>query len=211
MRGRLLWGGFLMQLTEIRIAGFGGQGVILSAIVVGKAASIFEGDFATMTQSFGPEARGGACSAQVILSDSPILYPYVTRPDILIVMSQEAYGKFAPELKEGGMLVIEQDLVRVGDLPVSTKVFSCPATRLAEELGKRMVLNIVMVGFFAAVTNLVKPESLRQAVGDSVPPAFKELNLKAFDKGYQYGKTRLSGEAATAEESESDVKSLEVH
>src|SRR5512141_2567638 len=112
-----------MQLTEIRIAGFGGQGVILSAIVLGKAASIFEGDFATMTQSFGPEARGGACSAQVILSDSPILYPYVTRPDILIVMSQEAYGKFAPELKDGGMLVIEQDLVRVGDLPVSTKVF----------------------------------------------------------------------------------------
>jgi 2-oxoglutarate ferredoxin oxidoreductase subunit gamma len=199
-----------MQLTEIRIAGFGGQGVILAAIVVGKAASIFEGEFATMTQSFGPEARGGACSAQVILSDSPILYPYVTRPDILVVMSQEAYSKFEPELKDGGTLVIEQDLVRVGDLPANTTVFSCPATRLAEELGKKMVLNIVMVGFFAAVTNLVKPECLRQAVGDSVPPAFKELNLKAFDKGFEYGRTRLSGEAATAEESESSVKSLEV-
>jgi 2-oxoglutarate ferredoxin oxidoreductase subunit gamma len=199
-----------MQLTEIRIAGFGGQGVILAAIVVGKAASIFEGEFATMTQSFGPEARGGACSAQVILSDSPILYPYVTRPDILVVMSQEAYAKFVPELKDGGTLVIEQDLVRVGDLPANTTVFSCPATRLAEELGKKMVLNIVMVGFFAAVTNLVKPECVRQAVADSVPSAFKELNLKAFDKGFEYGKTRLSGEAATAEESESSVKSLEV-
>ncbi len=189
-----------MQLTEIRIAGFGGQGVILSAMVVGKAASIFEGDFATMTQSFGPEARGGACSAQVIVSDAPVLYPYVTRPDILGVMSQEAYSKFAPELKAGGTLVVEQDLVRVGDLPAGTKVFSCPATRLAEELGKRMVLNIVMVGFFAAVTNLLKPESLRQAVADSVPAAFKELNLKAFDKGFEYGKTKASGETATAEE-----------
>ena len=200
-----------MQLTEIRIAGFGGQGVILSAIVVGKAASIFEGDFATMTQSFGPEARGGACSAQVILSDSPILYPYVTQPDILVVMSQEAYGKFAPELKEGGTLVIEQDLVRVSHLPPGTKVLSCPATRLAEELGKKMVLNIVMVGFFAAVTSLVKPECMRQAVADSVPPAFKELNLKAFDKGFEYGQSHVCGEAATAEESESSVKALEVH
>ncbi|MBZ5511494.1 MAG: 2-oxoacid:acceptor oxidoreductase family protein [Acidobacteriia bacterium] len=200
-----------MQLTEIRIAGFGGQGVILAAIVVGKAASIFEGDYATMTQSFGPEARGGACSAQVILSDSPILYPYVTQPDILVVMSQEAYGKFAPELKEGGTLVIEQDLVRVSHLPPGTKVLSCPATRLAEELGKKMVLNIVMVGFFAAVTSLVKPECMRQAVADSVPPAFKELNLKAFDKGFEYGQSHVCGEAATAEESESSVKALEVH
>ena len=198
-----------MQLTEIRIAGFGGQGVILSAIVVGKAASIFEGDFATMTQSFGPEARGGACSAQVIVSDSPVLYPYVTWPDILVVMSQEAYSKFSPELKPGGILVVEQDLVKVAALPKETKVFSCPATRLAEELGKRMVLNIVMVGFFAAVTNLVKPESLRQAVADSVPAAFKELNLKAFDKGFEYGKWQAIGEGA--EEPEAHIKSLEVH
>ena len=183
-----------MQLTEIRIAGFGGQGVILSAMVIGKAGSIFEGGFATMTQSFGPEARGGACSAQVILSDEPVLYPYVTRPDILVVMSQEAYTKFVPELKPGGILVIEQDLVQVSELPAETKVFSCPATRLAEELGKRMVLNSVMVGFFAAVGKLLAADSLRKAVADSVPPAFTEINLKAFDKGYEYGVKHLSGE-----------------
>jgi 2-oxoglutarate ferredoxin oxidoreductase subunit gamma len=197
-----------MQLTEIRIAGFGGQGVILSAMVVGKAASIFEGGFATMTQSFGPEARGGACSAQVILSDTPVLYPYVTRPDILVVMSQEAYGKFSPELKPRGMLVIEQDLVRVGDIPAGTKVFSCPATRLAEDLGKRMVLNIVMVGFFAAVAGLLKPESLRQAVADSVPPAFKELNLKAFDKGFEYGTSTLHGNDTHETVVEEEVKAI---
>src|SRR5664279_3122786 len=147
-----------MQLTEIRVAGFGGQGVILSAIVLGKASSIFQGAFATMTQNFGPEARGGACSAQLVLSDSPVLYPYVTHPDILVVMSQEAYVRFAPELKGGGILIVEQDMVRVSGLANASKVFSVPATRIAEELGKRMVLNSVMVGFFTAVTGLLEPQ-----------------------------------------------------
>jgi len=176
-----------LQLTELRMAGFGGQGVILSAIILGKAASIHQGAYATMTQNFGPEARGGACSAQLLLSGEPILYPYVTQPDILVVMSQEAYGRFVPELKEGGLLIVEQDLVRVTDLPRQTRVYSCPATRLAEELGKRMVSNSVMVGFFAAVTRLLDPEAVRKAVADSVPSSFQELNLRAFDKGYDYG------------------------
>src|SRR5581483_9074933 len=132
-----------MQLTEIRIAGFGGQGVILSAIVLGKAASIYQNAFATMTQSFGPEARGGACSAQLILSDTPVLYPYVPNPEILVVMSQEAYALFAPQIKDTGILIIEEDLVRIGELPPGVRVYSIPATRIAEELGKKMVLNLV--------------------------------------------------------------------
>jgi 2-oxoglutarate ferredoxin oxidoreductase subunit gamma len=181
-----------MPLTEIRVAGFGGQGVILSAIVLGKAASIHQGEYATMTQNFGPEARGGACSAQLLLSDQPVLYPYVTQPDVLVVMSQEAYVKFAPELKEGGLLLIERDLVRVSDLPKQTRIYSVPATRLAEELGKRMVLNIVMVGFFTAVTRLLDADAVRKAVMDSVPASFRDLNLKAFDKGYEYGKAALA-------------------
>jgi len=189
----------MRNLTEIRIAGFGGQGVILSAIVIGKAGCIYETGFSTMTQSFGPEARGGACSAQVILSDEPILYPYVTRPDVLIVMSQEAYTLFTPQLKENGLLLIEQDLVRVEALPPGVRAFSIPATRIAEELGKRMVLNIVMVGFFAAVSGLLKPESLRDAIADSVPKAFTDLNLKAFDKGYEYGLKALNGQVETEE------------
>lgn len=176
-----------MQLTEIRVAGFGGQGVILAAIVMGKAASIYEGGYATMTQNFGPEARGGACSAQVIISDQPVLYPYVSQADILMVMSQEAYVKFSPEVKPSGMLIVEQDLVRISNLPAGTRVYSCPGTRIAEELGKKMVLNMVMLGFFAAVTHVLTPGALRQAALDSVPPAFKELNQKAFDAGYKYG------------------------
>jgi len=182
-----------MRLTEIRVAGFGGQGVILSAVVLGKAASIYEDGFATMTQNFGPEARGGACSAQLVLSDSPVLYPYVPRPDILVVMSQEAYNRFAPELKPGGLLIVEEDLVRVSDLNGDRKVYSIPATRFAEELGKRMVLNSVMVGFFTAVTGLLDADAVRKSVADSVPSSFRELNLKAFEKGFEYGPIALEG------------------
>ena len=188
-----------MRLTEIRLGGFGGQGVILSAIVIGKAVSVFEGGYATMTQSFGPEARGGACSAQVILSNKPVLYPYVSQPDILVVMSQEAYSKFTPELKEGGILIVEEDLVRLSEVPDGARIYSVPATRLAEELGKRMVLNIVMVGFFAAVTGLVTPDALRKSVADSVPEHFASLNLKAFDKGYEYGVNKLKSLVETGE------------
>src|SRR5579863_3041866 len=152
-----------MPVTEIRIAGFGGQGVILSAVVIGKAGCIYQAGYSTMTQNFGPEARGGACSAQVILSDSPVLYPYVSRPDILVVMSQEAYTLFSPQIKDDGILVIEEDLVRIGEHPANTRIYSVPATRIAEELGKKMVLNIVVVGFFGAVSQTVDPDALRQA------------------------------------------------
>ena len=198
----------MRNLTQIRISGFGGQGIILSAIVIGKAGCIFENGYSTMTQSFGPEARGGACSAQVILSNQPILYPYVTRPDILVTMSQEAYSLFTPQLKEDGILLIEQDLVRVEKLPPGVRVYGVPATRLAEELGKRMVLNIVMVGFFAVVTNVLQPDALREAVADSVPGAFRELNLKAFDKGFEYGTKHLSA-GIEKEEPEIEVSTLE--
>ena len=177
----------VLSLSEIRIAGFGGEGVILAAAVLGKAAAIFQGGHATMTQSFGPEARGGSSSAQVILSGEPILYPYITRPDVLVVMSQEAYTRFAPELKPGGILITEQDLVRVDKIPSGVRAFGVPATRLAEELGRKVVLNIVMVGFFGAITGLLDREALRNAVADSVPPAMQKLNLQAFDKGWEYG------------------------
>jgi len=174
-------------LSEIRIAGFGGQGVILAAAVIGKAAAIFEGGYATMTQAFGPEARGGSSSAQVILSTNPILYPYVAQPDVLVVMSQEAYTRFAPQLKPGGILIVEQDMVRVDQVAPGERIYAIPATRLAEQLGRKVVLNIVMVGFFGAVTALLDPDALREAVADSVPPAMQALNLKAFDKGFEYG------------------------
>jgi 2-oxoglutarate ferredoxin oxidoreductase subunit gamma len=179
-----------LKLKEIRIAGFGGQGVILSAVVIGKAACIHQGAYATMTQSFGPEARGGSSSAQVIVSGEPILYPYVTQPDVLVAMSQEAFSRFVKQVKAGGIVIVEQELVHVqGELPDGVRVYAVPATRLAEDLGRRMVLNIVMVGFFGAVTHIVDPDALRSAVADSVPQSTRELNLRAFDRGFEFGAT----------------------
>lgn len=180
-----------MPVTEMRVAGFGGQGVIMAASVIGKAACLYQNSYATMVQNFGPEARGGACSAGVILSDEPILYPYVTQPEIMVILSQEAFTKFADEISPRGILLIEQDLVRVTNLKTGVRVYSVPATRLAEELGKRMMLNIVMVGFFAAVTKLVDTEALQKAVASSVPPHTRELNLKAFEAGCAYGRSVL--------------------
>jgi 2-oxoglutarate ferredoxin oxidoreductase subunit gamma len=183
-----------MSVTEIRFAGFGGQGVIMMATVIGKAACIYESGYATMTQAFGPEARGGAASAQVVLSDQPILYPYVNEPNILVVMAQEAFTKFAPEVRSDGIMIVETDLVRMtSSVKAGVRVYGVPATRLAEQLGKKMVLNIVMTGFFTAVTGLLAADSVKKAVMDSVPAHSKELNIKAFDAGFAYGQKVLEG------------------
>jgi len=176
-----------MSRTEVRLTGFGGQGIILSGYIVGKAAAIHDEKQATFTQSYGPESRGGACSAQVIVSDEPISYPHLTAPAILVVMSQEAYNKYAPGLREGALLIVDEDLVETGEIAGDVKFLSVPATRLAEELGRKIVANIVMLGFFAAVTDVVSVEALRESVRTSVPKGTEELNLRAFEKGYEYG------------------------
>ena len=176
-----------MSTTEIKFGGFGEQGVILAGIIVGRAASIYNDKFATLTQSFGPEARGSACSAQVIVSDSRITYPYVTKPEILLAMSQEACNKFLPETSDDAIVIIEEDLVKPKDLQENMKLYGIPATRLAEELGRKMILNIVMVGFFTSVTKLVDYEAVRKAVKASVPPGTEGMNLRAYERGYEYG------------------------
>ena len=140
-----------MVSAGIRIAGFGGQGVILAGMVIGKAAAIHDGKFAILTQSFGPEARGSACSAQLIVSDEPILYPYLTAADIVVVMSQEAYARFGSDLKPGGLLLYEQNLIHLQRANHDIRSYGIPATRLAEELGRKLILNMVMVGFVAAL------------------------------------------------------------
>jgi 2-oxoglutarate ferredoxin oxidoreductase subunit gamma len=176
-----------MSTTEIKFGGFGGQGVILAGIIVGRAASIYNDKFATLTQSFGPEARGSACSAQVIVSDSRITYPYVTEPEILLAMSQEACNKFLPETSDNATVIIEDDLVKPKDIQPNMQLYGIPATRLAEELGRKMILNIVMVGFFTSVTKLVDYDAVRKAVKASVPPGTEGMNLKAYERGYEYG------------------------
>jgi 2-oxoglutarate ferredoxin oxidoreductase subunit gamma len=178
----------MMPKTEIKIGGFGGQGVILSGYIIGRAATIYDDKHSTMIQAFGPEARGSACSVQLIVSDDPIDYPYLTHPELLVVMSQEAYSKFSPELAPGGTLITESELVSAHNLRKDVRHLSIPATRIAEELGKRMVLNIVMMGFLTALSGVVTPDAMRKAVLASVPKGTEDLNLKAFEKGYEYGR-----------------------
>lgn len=177
-----------MAKTEIRVSGLGGQGVILCATIIGKAAAIFDGRHATMIQSFGPEARGSACSAQVTIDDEPVTYPYVTRPDVLVTMSPDAYEQFAATLKPGGILLYESELVTPGaKLPAGVQLHGITATRYAEELGRKLVLNIVMVGFFAGATGLISREAVEKAVLDSVPRGTEDLNMRAMARGYEQG------------------------
>lgn len=172
---------------EIRVCGFGGQGVILTSMIIGKAAALYDNKFSSLIQAFGPEARGSSCSAQVIVSDSKILYPYITNSDILVAMSQEAYNKFIPELKEGGLVLFDNELVTPNNLPNNAKTFGIPVTRIAEhELKKKMVMNIVMVGFFASKAGVIGVESARNAVLDSVPKGTEDINTRAFELGLKY-------------------------
>jgi 2-oxoglutarate ferredoxin oxidoreductase subunit gamma len=180
------------MLTELRLTGFGGQGVIRFGYLLGKAASIYDGKQATMTQSFGPEARGSACSSQVVISDERVLYPYITVPHIVVAMSQEGFVKHAENIRERGTLVIDEDLVKPEQVKKGLKLYAIPSTRFAEEMGAKIVANIVMFGFFTAVTELVEAESARKAIQSSFRERLVDMNLKAFDKGYEYGKRLLS-------------------
>jgi len=177
---------------EIVITGFGGQGIVLAGQILGKAASLIDQKESTLTQSYGPEARGGACSAQVIISSSAVHYPYVRNPDILVCLSQEGYNKFHGMMKEKGMVLVDQDLI-TGIMSGIHDLYVIPATRMAEELGSKMMANVVMLGFFTAITNAVSPGALRGTVAETVPARTREKNLAAFDKGYDYGLATLKG------------------
>ena len=182
-----------MSRTEIRVGGLGGQGVILCGMIIGKAASIYDTKHATLIQAFGPEARGSACSAQVVISKEVIGYPYVKRPDLLILMSIDAATQFVPHLKPGGLVLYENEMIAsLPTLPENARALGIPATRFAEELGRRLVLNIVMVGFFAGATNLIEAEAVKKAVLSSVPKGTEDLNLKAFNKGLEFGRGLLA-------------------
>jgi len=168
---------------EIRISGFGGQGVVLAGYILGKAFALYEGLEAVMTQSYGPEARGGASSSSIVVADGPIDYPFVQHPDVLMALSQEAYVRYRPSAKPDAVVIIDEDLVQ--PLP-DDHPYRIPATRLAEGLGRRIVANVVILGFFTAVTGLLKPESVRKAIETSVRPKTVPLNLQAFTVGYEY-------------------------
>jgi 2-oxoglutarate ferredoxin oxidoreductase subunit gamma len=180
---------------QVFITGFGGQGIVMAGDILGKAATLYDRRHATMMQTYGPEARGGSCSSQIIISDREILFPSIGEPEVLICMSQEGYTKNVKNLRRRGTLIWDTDLVKSRKSAAGLTAYNIPATRFAEELGNAMMANIVMLGFLAAVENVVSAGALREAVADSVPPATKENNVRAFDRGREYGEAILKGRA----------------
>ncbi|MCW3981615.1 MAG: 2-oxoacid:ferredoxin oxidoreductase subunit gamma [Candidatus Bathyarchaeota archaeon] len=173
--------------TEVRFAGFGGQGIIRSGLILSMAACIYSEKNAVLTQSYGPESRGGSCKSEVVISDEEIDYPKVDDPDITVVMSQEAYHKYSAG-KKGGIVLLDPDMVKDRDDSPGLRIYEVPATKIAKEVGKAIVANVVMLGALTAVAELVTPEALKKAVTQNVPAGTEELNTLAFKKGYEYGK-----------------------
>lgn len=186
-----------MGRTEVRVTGYGGQGVVLISTVIGRAWAVHAGKHAAMIQSFGPEARGSSCSATLAMSETEVLYPYVRHPDVLVAMSSEGFELFRNELKDDGVVIYESNLVHPTVKPTQ-RAYGVPSTRIAEQLGRVLVQNVVMLGFFSAITKLVPLDAMREALKRSVPAGTEELNLKAFEKGCEHAEATLAGRAPEA-------------
>lgn len=167
--------------VQIRFGGVGGQGMVLAGRLLGQAAALFDGKEAVCTQTYGPEARGGASRADVIISDAPVDYPFVTQADVLAVLFQEAYTRFRPMRKPGGLLIL--DTVFVQPFDDEESYCGIPATKIAEDLGSRLVTNIVILGYLLGKTNVVSRESVEEAIRASVKKQFVDLDLRALDTG----------------------------
>jgi 2-oxoglutarate ferredoxin oxidoreductase subunit gamma len=168
---------------EVRFSGFGGQGIILSAVILGRATVMYDGKFAVQTQVYGPEARGGASMSAVIIDDDPILFPKVTVPDIYVIMSQEGFEKYGASAPETAIMLVDSTLVH--SRPVC-RCIEVPATKEAKErLGRDIVANIVMLGALVAATGVVTPEAIEKAILDSVPKGTEKLNLAAMTRGFE--------------------------
>jgi 2-oxoglutarate ferredoxin oxidoreductase subunit gamma len=174
--------------TEVQLGGFGGQGIVSAGRIIGQAATIYDGLEASFTQSYGPEARGGAAGSQVVIDSNPIHHPHLIEPTSAIIMSQEAYSKYVPNVAEGGTLFIDDGLVTLAeDHRQDLKTYGIPASRIAEELGNVRAANTVMLGLWAAIIEAIRKEAVLQSLADSVPPKTLEVNRKAFDVGYEKG------------------------
>jgi 2-oxoglutarate ferredoxin oxidoreductase subunit beta len=182
---------------EIQLGGFGGQGIMSAGNIIGMAAAVYNNLEACFTQSYGPEARGGAAGSQVVISSKPIHHPHLTQPTSMIIMSQGAYDKYVDSLAPGGILLIDDELVSLPeDHRDDIQTLGIPATKIAEEHGNNRAANTAMLGFWSAVEEILDKEALEQAVRESVPPKTVELNLKVFQDGYQRGLKAVQGEGS---------------
>ncbi len=175
----------MSERYEIRFSGSGGQGMILAGIIMAEAAGIYGDNFAAQSQSYGPESRGGASKAEVIVSDAMIDYPKATAIDCMLAMTQEACTKYHGDIKESGILLVDSDEVKV--LPKGKfRTLGFPIIETARlELGKTIVANIISLGMITELTGIVSHENIEKAVLSRVPPAFLELNKKALQIGFE--------------------------
>ncbi len=175
-----------MKRTEILIGGVGGQGVILAGILLGSAATLYDGKKAVQTQAYSSEQRGGMARAEVILDEAAITDPQVRRPDILIALAQDAIQRHLKKIKSGGLLVMDADLVQEFDKG-EFNVLSIPATSIADkEMGNIVVANLVLLGGLIHKTGILSVGAMEKAIEANVPPKAKEMNLKAFRRGLEF-------------------------
>ena len=174
---------------EIRICGFGGQGIILAGFIIGKAASVFMDYQAVQSQSYGPEARGGAARSEVIISDEKIGYPRPLGVDCLVAMSQESFDSYRGDIRDDTVIIVDPDLVKNHD--IGRPLYRVHGQQIAEEIGNKIVTNIVMVGAFTSIYDILTPEAVKESIIDSVPKRFTELNVNAFEKGFEAGKNAV--------------------
>jgi 2-oxoglutarate ferredoxin oxidoreductase subunit gamma len=172
-----------MARTELRFAGFGGQGLLLAGIMMGTAATILDCKNAAQTQSYGTEARGGASQCNVVIDDEPITYVGVVNPDVFVCMSQEAYDKLIADVREGGVVFYDSDLVKIRELS-KTRQIPIPATKSAiDTVGRKIVANMVILGSVIESTGILDAELMKRCIGENVPKGTEEMNIKAFDQG----------------------------
>ena len=168
--------------TEIRLAGEGGQGMILAGIILAEAAAIYDGKQVTQTQSYGPEARGGASRSEVVISEGQIDHPEVLSPDVVVALSQEAYQKFGKTVNSGGLLIVDADRVKTAD---NFRGIQIPVARLAQETtGRTITANIVALGILVGLTDLVTRAAIEKAVTARAPKGTEEMNRKALQAGF---------------------------
>lgn len=184
----------VVSRTEVRISGFGGQGIVLAGVILAKAAAIYDQTEAAQTNSHGAESRGGSCVSDVVLSPERIDYPMCLTPDVLVCMSPESSTRYVPHIKDGGLLIVDEDLVP--DVPAGRygRVFTIPATHVADEdLKRRVVANVVMLGALVGISPVVSQASLEKAVRDSAPAGTVELNMEALRRGLALGRAAADG------------------
>lgn len=173
----------MVERYEIRLSGSGGQGLVLAGVILAEAAAIYDNHYAVQSQSYGPEARGGASKSEVIIGSEPISYPKAVKPDLLLALNQESFNKYAGSIREGGIVIADSDFVEVKQ-PGKYQYIPIPMIDLARtQVGREMVVNIVCLGIIQELTDIVTMESLQKAVAKRVPKGTEDMNLKALRVG----------------------------